>query len=50
MMSQIWSQRRVALTGAVLHRGGSALGHQVADRTADHVERQAADIRHAPGE
>ena len=45
-VADLVAQRRIALTGAVLHRGGAVVDHQVADRAADHVERQTADVRH----
>ena len=31
-------------------RDRAVVDHQVADRAADHVERQAADVRHPAGE
>src|SRR5680860_466728 len=49
-LADLLPQGGVPLTGAVLHRAGTFGAHQFADRSTDHIEREARYVRHTTGE
>jgi hypothetical protein len=49
-VADLLAQRGHTLAGAVLHRRRAVVLHELVDRPADDVEREARDVGHATGE